>query len=65
MMQTIRSVADGLEQRLGLWQALGPSVTHPVPRDTASWWYVFGSVPWPSSCCKSPPASPWPWCMCH
>jgi hypothetical protein len=42
MMQTIRSVADGLEQRLGLWQALEPSVTRPVPRDTASWWYVSG-----------------------
>jgi ubiquinol-cytochrome c reductase cytochrome b subunit len=44
MMQTIRSVAGWLEQRLGLWQALEPSVTHPVPRDTASWWYVFGSA---------------------
>ena len=44
MMPTIRSVTNWLEQRLGLWQALEPSVTHPVPRDTASWWYVFGSA---------------------
>ena len=37
-------VADWFEERLQLKKLLGPSMTHPVPRSSASWWYVFGSA---------------------
>jgi len=40
----LRAVAGWLEARTGLAGALTPAVTHPVPRRTASWWYVFGSA---------------------
>jgi ubiquinol-cytochrome c reductase cytochrome b subunit len=40
----LRSVAGWLEARTGLASAVTPAVTHPVPRRTASWWYVFGSA---------------------
>jgi ubiquinol-cytochrome c reductase cytochrome b subunit len=40
----LRSVATWLEVRTGLAAAVTPAVTHPVPRRTASWWYVFGSA---------------------
>ena len=41
---TLRSIVGWLEVRTGLAEALTPAVTHPVPRRTASWWYVFGSA---------------------
>ncbi len=41
---TLRAVVEWLEVRTGLAEALTPAVTHPVPRRTASWWYVFGSA---------------------
>jgi ubiquinol-cytochrome c reductase cytochrome b subunit len=37
-------IADWFEERLQLGKLLGPSMTHPVPRSSASWWYVFGSA---------------------
>ena len=40
----LRSVAGWFEERTGLGEALAPAATHPVPRRTASWWYVFGSA---------------------
>src|SRR6202007_2870588 len=40
----LRSVVGWLEVRTGLAEALPPAATHPVPRRTASWWYVFGSA---------------------
>jgi hypothetical protein len=40
----LRSVAGWLEARTGLAGAITPAATHPVPRRTASWWYVFGSA---------------------
>jgi len=43
-MRLVRSVGGWLEERLGLREALEPPITHPVPRTTASWWYVFGSA---------------------
>lgn len=43
-MRLVRSVGGWLEERLGLREALVPPLTHPVPRTTASWWYVFGSA---------------------
>jgi ubiquinol-cytochrome c reductase cytochrome b subunit len=43
-MGAVRAIADWLEQRLGLGGPLEDVATHRVPRDTASWWYVFGSA---------------------
>lgn len=43
-MRLVRSVGGWLEERLGFREALEPPITHPVPRTTASWWYVFGSA---------------------
>ncbi len=37
-------VADWFEERLQLKKLLGPTMAHPVPRSSASWWYVFGSA---------------------
>src|SRR5437870_9503760 len=44
LTSALRSVVGWLEVRTGLAEALRPAVTHPVPRRTASWWYVFGSA---------------------
>src|SRR4029450_9274663 len=38
----IRSALGWLEERAGLGEAITPAMEHPVPRTTASWWYVFG-----------------------
>ncbi len=35
---------DWLEKRLQLEAPVKDAVMHPVPRSTASWWYVFGSA---------------------
>src|SRR6266853_1128196 len=43
-MALFRRVGRWLEERTGLEAALTPAATHPVPRRTASWWYVFGSA---------------------
>jgi ubiquinol-cytochrome c reductase cytochrome b subunit len=43
-MGLLRNVGDWLDQRLGLGEPLAEVATHRVPRDTASWWYVFGSA---------------------
>jgi ubiquinol-cytochrome c reductase cytochrome b subunit len=37
-------LADWFEERLHLKKLILPSATHPVPRSSASWWYVFGSA---------------------
>jgi ubiquinol-cytochrome c reductase cytochrome b subunit len=37
-------IYDWLEHRLQLEAPVKDAVTHPVPRKTASWWYVFGSA---------------------
>ena len=44
LLGPLRSVIGWLEVRTGFAEALTPAVTHPVPRRTASWWYVFGSA---------------------
>jgi ubiquinol-cytochrome c reductase cytochrome b subunit len=43
-MRLIRSIGEWFEQRAGLREAMEPTLTHPVPRSAASWWYVFGSA---------------------
>jgi ubiquinol-cytochrome c reductase cytochrome b subunit len=42
-MTLFRTVADWLDARTGLVSALAETAGHRVPRDSASWWYVFGS----------------------
>jgi ubiquinol-cytochrome c reductase cytochrome b subunit len=43
-MAWYRQVYDWLEHRLQLEAPLKNELMHPVPRKTASWWYVFGSA---------------------
>jgi ubiquinol-cytochrome c reductase cytochrome b subunit len=42
-MGWLRSIGEWLEARLGLGAPVLEAATHRVPRDTASWFYVFGS----------------------
>jgi len=44
IMQTASRVYAWLERRLQLEGPVKDAVLHPVPRSTASWWYVFGSA---------------------
>jgi ubiquinol-cytochrome c reductase cytochrome b subunit len=43
-MRLTKSIGGWLDQRLQLAQALADVAEHPVPRSSASWWYVFGSA---------------------
>ena len=43
-MRPISAIANWFDQRLGARATLEPMIAHPVPRTTASWWYVFGSA---------------------
>jgi ubiquinol-cytochrome c reductase cytochrome b subunit len=43
-MRWLKQVYNWLEFRLQLEGPVGEAVLHPVPRNTASWWYVFGSA---------------------
>ena len=43
-MAWYKQVYDWLEHRLQLEAPLKHELMHPVPRKTASWWYVFGSA---------------------
>src|SRR5579863_6978548 len=43
-MRLIGRVGDWLDQRLKLGEPIRETAEHPVPRDTASWFYVFGSA---------------------
>jgi ubiquinol-cytochrome c reductase cytochrome b subunit len=43
-MRLIREVGDWLDQRLKVGAAIRETAEHPVPRETASWFYVFGSA---------------------
>ena len=43
-MRLIRRVGDWLDHRLKLGATIRETVTHPVPRNSASWFYVFGSA---------------------
>jgi ubiquinol-cytochrome c reductase cytochrome b subunit len=42
-MRLIRQVGEWFDERLQLAAPLRETVEHPVPRETASWFYVFGS----------------------
>src|SRR5947199_5986199 len=43
-MRLIESVSDWLDQRLQLATSIRATMAHPVPTETASWFYVFGSA---------------------
>ena len=43
-MRLIRAVGGWFDQRVGARDTFEPMIAHPVPRTTASWWYVFGSA---------------------
>jgi len=43
-MKRLRAVADWIDARTGLVSFLVETAGHRVPRNTASWWYVFGSA---------------------
>jgi len=43
-MSWYKHAYDWLERRLQLEGPIKDAVLHPVPRSTASWWYVFGSA---------------------
>ena len=42
-MRLIRATLEWLDARVRLGAAIRESAAHPVPRRSASWWYVFGS----------------------
>jgi ubiquinol-cytochrome c reductase cytochrome b subunit len=43
-MRLIEKVGGWFELRLGLGKPIREAAMHPVPRETASWFYVFGSA---------------------
>ena len=43
-MSWLKKTYDWIEQRVQLEEPVKEAVLHPVPRSTASWWYVFGSA---------------------
>jgi ubiquinol-cytochrome c reductase cytochrome b subunit len=44
MISKIAKIGDWFDRRLQLAAPIREAVEHPVPRKTASWWYVFGSA---------------------
>ena len=43
-MRLIRAVGNWLDQRLQLGAPIAETMQHPISRETASWFYVFGSA---------------------
>src|SRR5271167_3468140 len=43
-MRWITQIGEWFDQRLQLAAPIREMAEHPVPRNTASWWYVFGSA---------------------
>jgi len=43
-MSRVKKVYNWFEQRVQLEGPVKDAALHPVPRNTASWWYVFGSA---------------------
>ncbi len=44
MRLMIGKIGKWFDHRLQLAAPIREAVEHPVPRNTASWWYVFGSA---------------------
>jgi len=43
-MRLVEQIGEWFDQRLQLAGQIRVVMAHPVPRETASWWYVFGSA---------------------
>jgi ubiquinol-cytochrome c reductase cytochrome b subunit len=43
-MRLIKKIGDWFDKRLQLGATIRHTIEHPVPRETASWFYVFGSA---------------------
>src|SRR6267142_3231016 len=43
-MRLLEQIGEWFDQRLQLAGQIRDVMAHPVPRETASWWYVFGSA---------------------
>src|SRR5262250_3753470 len=43
-MRWMREIGEWFDRRLQLAAPICDAAEHPVPRNTASWWYVFGSA---------------------
>jgi len=43
-MRLMGQIGDWFDRRLQLAAPIREVSEHPVPRNTASWWYVFGSA---------------------
>ena len=43
-MSRLKKLYNWFEMRLQLEEPVKDAILHPVPRSTASWWYVFGSA---------------------
>src|ERR1041385_4108029 len=43
-MRVISRIGEWFDRRLQLAAPIREASEHPVPRNTASWWYVFGSA---------------------
>jgi ubiquinol-cytochrome c reductase cytochrome b subunit len=43
-MRLIKSIGEWLDARLQIGSSIRETMEHPVPRETASWFYVFGSA---------------------
>src|ERR1700753_4033298 len=44
LIETSKAVYNWFERRLQLEGPVKDAILHPVPKNTASWWYVFGSA---------------------
>ena len=43
-MRLIRAIGEWFDSRLQLAAPIREAAQHPIPRNTSSWWYVFGSA---------------------
>ena len=43
-MSRLKQIGEWFDERLQLGGAIREAMSHPVPRKSASWWYVFGSA---------------------
>jgi hypothetical protein len=59
-MRMIAKVGEWLDHRLQLAAPIREAAEHPVPRNTASWFYVSAAQRSPSSFCNLSPAFCWP-----
>src|SRR5271165_7360008 len=43
-MSRLKQIGEWFDERLQLGKPIKEAMSHPVPRSSASWWYVFGSA---------------------